>query len=64
MSIILVIKKTCKEGKSTISSENLVLIEGAEHSIYLAHILRKLIDDIRDGGTSRTTAFHTKQLLF
>ena len=40
-------KKLERKVKSTIAAENLALNEGAEHSIYLAHILRQLIDGIR-----------------
>ena len=38
-------KKLERKIKSTIAAENLALNEGAVHSIYLAHILRELIDD-------------------
>ena len=40
-------KKLERKVKSTIAAENLALNEGAEHSIYLVHILRQLIDGIR-----------------
>ena len=40
-------KKLERKVKSTIAAENLALNEGAERSIYLAHILRQLVDDIR-----------------
>ena len=40
-------KKLERKVKSTIAAENLALNEGAERSIYLAHILKQLVDDIR-----------------
>ena len=40
-------KKLERKVKSTIAAESLALNEGAERSIYLAHILRQLVDDIR-----------------
>jgi len=40
-------KKLERKVKSTIAAENLALNEGAERSIYLAHILRQLVDDIK-----------------
>ena len=35
-----------KKLKSTIAAETLALNEGAEYGVYLAHILRQLIDGI------------------
>ena len=39
-------KKLERKVKSTIAAENLALNEGAEHSIYLVHIPRQLIDSM------------------